>query len=87
MFCWKWSSLRLLKDLIFDIALIGEKKEKFSFKKSIFLVYFGNVSFLELFLLNPLELSAQRSNFNVVAATYFKLKLPEEEKRVFGFSL
>lgn len=67
------------------VCLNGKKREKSTFEKSTF--WFCKVSFLELFLLNPLELSAQRSDFSVGAATYFKLKLPEEEKEVFGFSL
>lgn len=63
----------------------GKKKKNLPLKPQ--LLNFCKVSFVELFLLNPLELSAQRSNFNVAAAAYFKLKLPEEEKQVFGFSL
>lgn len=63
----------------------GKKKKDLPLKTQ--LLNFCKVSFVELFLLNPLELSAQRSNYNVVAAAYFKLKLPEEEKQVFGFSL
>lgn len=64
-------------------ALMGKKEEKSTFKKPKIL--FCKVSFLELFLLNPLELSAQRSDFKVAAATYFKLKFPEEEKQVLFF--
>lgn len=63
-------------------ALMEKKKKNLPSKKIFF---FGKASFLELFLLNPLELSAQRSNLNVAAATYFKLKLPEELKQVFDF--
>lgn len=74
-----------MKDL--DIVCLngGGKRKNLPLKNQ--LLSFCKVSFVELFLLNPLELSAQRSNFNVAAATYFKLKLPEEEKQVFGFSL